>query len=60
MGQAASELQHVANQLQGMGPEEKRFIEVGSPAVHSVVALPFNTRMRPETAAGSTHGLLHN
>ncbi|GFR42799.1 hypothetical protein Agub_g3766 [Astrephomene gubernaculifera] len=27
MGQAASELQHVANQLQGMGPDEKKFIQ---------------------------------
>lgn len=27
MGQAASELQHVANQLQGLGPEEKKFLE---------------------------------
>jgi hypothetical protein len=28
MGQAASELQHVANQLAGLGPEEQKFLNV--------------------------------
>ncbi|MEW5316059.1 MAG: hypothetical protein WDW38_007449 [Sanguina aurantia] len=27
MGNAASEMQHLANQLQGMGPEEKKFLQ---------------------------------